>query len=87
MDNAARYMGIWIAAGLLVLVPGLALLLVEWLDVTVPQSVGVGSAVVVGIGLILIIMASVGLAYSAAPAPAPARTRTRSACQKAACEP
>lgn len=68
-DTAARYMGIWLAAGLLILVPSLALLLVEWLGVTVPQSVGVGAAVVVGIGLLLIIMASVGLTYSGATGP------------------
>lgn len=69
LDNAARFLGIWLAAGLLILVPGLALLLVEWLGVTVPQSVGVGAAVVVGFGLLLIIMASVGLAYSGAAGP------------------
>jgi hypothetical protein len=55
LSNASQSMGIWLAAGLLILVPGLALLLVEWLEVTVPQSVGVGAAVVVGIALLLII--------------------------------
>jgi hypothetical protein len=69
LETAARYMGIWLAAGLLILVPGLALLLVELLEVAVPQSVGVGAAVVVGIGLVLIIMASVGLAYSGTAGP------------------
>jgi hypothetical protein len=69
LDGAARYMGIWLAAGLLILVPGVALLLVEWLGLTVPQSVGVGAAVVIGFGLLLILMASVGLAFSGAAGP------------------
>ena len=63
--SRAAMESVLIAAALLVVVPALGLLLVKWLDVAVPQAVGVGAAVVVGIGLLLVLVAAVATGYRA----------------------
>jgi protein-S-isoprenylcysteine O-methyltransferase Ste14 len=63
-DTATRVQGVVLATVLLVVVPTLGLLLVKWLDVAVPQSVGVAAALIVGIGLLLVLVAAVALGFA-----------------------